>query len=82
MMMSFKPKMASIVAAKKPDWVQPMGEVGPPSFDAKTYTEDGVKMAAQRLIDGIKSDNAAGVVSAIRNLITLLDCAEDMSEGE
>jgi len=39
-------------------------------------------MAAQRLIDGIKSGNADGVVSAIRNLITLLDCAEDMSKED
>ena len=81
-MMSFKPKMASIVAAKKPDWVQPMGEVGPPKFDAKTYTDDGVKMAAQRLIDGINSGNVDAVVSAIRNLTTLMDCASDMSGEE
>ena len=80
--MSFKPKMASIVAAKKPDWVQPMGEVGPPKFDAKSYAKDGVQMAAQRLIDGIKSGDVDSVASAIRNLITLLDCAEDMSKED
>lgn len=82
MMMSFKPKMASIVSAKKPDWVQPMGEVGPPKFDAKSYAKDGVQMAAQRLIDGIKSGDVDSVASAIRNLIALQDSAEDSSEED
>jgi hypothetical protein len=46
------------------------------------YVKTGVEMAAQRLVDGVRSGDTKTVVSALRNLIALMDCEEDMSESE
>lgn len=83
MILASRPKIGAIMAAsKKPDFVEEMGPIGPPEFDMASYAKDGVEMAAERLIAGIKSGHTQSVISALRNLIALMDCADDMTSSE
>ena len=84
MIMSFRPKMGAIMAAapKKPDFVQPLGEAKPPEFDMAEYASQGVEMAAQRLIEGVRSGEPKAVVSALKNLLALMECVDDMESGD
>lgn len=77
MMLPWKPKPGSA-----PGFVQQIKEPGPPDFNMTDYVKTGVEMAAQRLVDGVRSGDTKTVVSALRNLIALMDCEEDMSESE
>lgn len=74
-MLPFKPKLGSA-----PGFVQTMKKPGPPEFQMSEYMQDGLEMAAQRLIEGVRSGDAKAVVSALRNLSALMDCEEDSME--
>lgn len=78
MMLPFKPKPGSIVG--KPGYVQEMKKPGPPQFEMAEYVKDGITMAAQRLIDGVSSKDPEAVVSALRNLYTLMELEAEPSE--
>ena len=77
MMLPWKPK-----AGSAPAFVQQIQEPGPPDFNTSDFMKTGIEMAAQRLIDGVRSGDTKTVVSALRNLTALMDCEEDMSEDD
>jgi len=78
MMLPWKPKPGSLVG--KPGYVQQMKEPGPPEFNMSEYLKDGINMAAQRLIDGVRSGDTESVVASLRNLLALMDTEEDTKE--
>jgi hypothetical protein len=57
-----------------------MKEPGPPDFNMADYVKDGINMAAQRLIDGVRSGDSEAVVAALRNLYALMETEEDTKE--
>ena len=80
MILSMRPKMGSIMAAsssKKPAFVQEMGPLGPPEMDMEACKKEGAEMAAQRLIDAVRSGDAKAVVEALNNLDSLRDCSAE-----
>jgi beta-lactam-binding protein with PASTA domain len=78
MILPWKPKPGSAVG--KPGYVQTMKEPGPPDFNMADYVKDGINMAAQRLIDGVRSGDSEAVVAALRNLYALMETEEDTKE--
>ena len=79
MMLPWKPKPGAAVG--KPGFVQEMKTPGPPDFNMSDYVKDGINLAAQRLIDGVRSGESAAVVSALRNLVSLMETEEDDKES-
>lgn len=80
MILPWKPKPGAAIG--KPDYVQKMKEPGPPEFNMADYVKDGINMAAQRLIDGVRSGDSQAVVSALRNLYALMETEEDAGEED
>jgi hypothetical protein len=80
MILPWKPKPGAAIG--KPGYVQQIGELGPPDFNMSDYVKDGINMAAQRLIDGVRSGDTESVVSALRNLYALMETEEDTSEED
>lgn len=77
-MLPWKPKPGAAVG--KPGFVQQMKEPGPPDFNMNDYVKDGINMAAQKLIDGVRSGDTESVVKSLRNLLALMDTEEDTKE--
>jgi hypothetical protein len=80
MMLPWKPKVGSMVG--KPSYVQQMKEPGPPDFSMSEYLKDGINMAAQRMIDGVRSGDTEAVVASLRNLLALMETEEDTKEED
>lgn len=80
MILPWKPKPGAAIG--KPGFVQQMKEPGPPEFNMADYVKDGINMAAQRLIDGVRSGDSEAVVSALRNLYALMETEEDAGEED
>lgn len=78
MILPWKPKPGAMIG--KPSYVQTMKEPGPPEFNMADYVKDGINMAAQRLIEGVRSGDSEAVVGALRNLYALMETEEDTKE--
>jgi hypothetical protein len=78
MILPWKPKPGAAVG--KPGYVQEMKTPGPPDFNMADYVKDGINMAAQRLIDGVRSGDSEAVVASLRNLLALMETEEDTKE--
>lgn len=77
MMLPWKPKLGSA-----PGYVQQLGKPGPMEPSVREQVQGGLEMAAQRLIDGVKSGDSKSVLTALRNFIALVESEETETEME